>query len=320
MIGNDVWQAAQYLKRGQLVAIPTETVYGLAGNALDGEAVAAIFETKGRPSFNPLIVHIKGVEEIEKYCETMPEPLQVLAKCFMPGPLTLLLNKKSIIPDLVTAGSERVAIRVPNHEMTLQLLSQLNFPLAAPSANPFGYISPTTAQHVQNQLGDKIPYILDGGPCTVGLESTIVGMGENGITVFRKGGLAIEDIEALAGPVFVMEHSVSRPDAPGMLSSHYAPARPLLIGDLSTLVQKFGSHKVAVISLTNRGIVLKDGFVKVLSAKGDLKEAAQNLFGVLRECDELPVQMILAEWMPERGLGRAINDRLRRASVDISNI
>lgn len=320
MIGNDVWQAAQYLKRGQLVAIPTETVYGLAGNALDGEAVAAIFETKGRPSFNPLIVHIKGVEEIEKYCDTIPEPLQELAKQFMPGPLTLLLNKKSIIPDLVTAGSERVAIRVPNHEMTLQLLSQLDFPLAAPSANPFGYISPTTAKHVQNQLGDKIPYILDGGPCTVGIESTIVGMGENGITIFRKGGLAIEDIEALTGPVFVMEHSVSRPDAPGMLSSHYAPGRPLLIGDLSTLVKKFGSHRVAVISLKDRGIVLKNGFVKVLSANGDLREAAQNLFSVLRECDELPVQMILTEWMPDQGLGRAINDRLRRASVDISNI
>ncbi|HRD05984.1 MAG: L-threonylcarbamoyladenylate synthase [Saprospiraceae bacterium] len=319
MIGNDVWQAAEFLRQGKLVAIPTETVYGLAGNALDGEAVAAIFETKGRPSFNPLIVHISGLDVLDRYCEAIPELLMPLAERYMPGPLTLLLNKKETIPDLVTAGSERVAIRIPRHTLTQQLLSILDFPLAAPSANPFGYISPTTAQHVQAQLGDKIPYILDGGPCEVGLESTIVGIGENGITIYRKGGLAIEDVEAITGPVFVMEHSASQPDAPGMLSSHYAPRRPLIMGDLATLVQKFGSRHIAVITFKEEGIKLQNGYVRTLSPKGDLREAAQNLFGVLRECDEMPVQMILAEWMPERGLGRAINDRLKRASVGIGN-
>ncbi len=319
MIGNDVWQAAAFLRRGKLVAIPTETVYGLAGNALDGSAVASIFETKGRPSFNPLIVHVAGIDEISKYVKELDDRLWHLAQKFMPGPMTLLLPKKDIIPDIVTAGSDRVAIRVPDHPLTHELLSQLEFPLAAPSANPFGYISPTTAFHVAQQLGEKIAYILDGGPCKVGLESTIAGIENDKLIIYRKGGLAIEDIEHEAGEVPVREHSSSSPEAPGMLSAHYAPGKPLVLGKLAELVTLNKGKKTAIISFREPEGLEAD-FIKVLSQGGDLKEAAQKLFGVLRECDELPVDIILAEWLPEQGLGRAMNDRLRRAAVGSANV
>lgn len=319
MIGNDVWQAAAFLRQGKLVAIPTETVYGLAGNALDGGAVASIFETKGRPSFNPLIVHVANIEEISKYVKELDDRLWQLAQKFMPGPMTLLLPKKDIIPDIVTAGSDRVAIRVPDHPLTHELLSQLEFPLAAPSANPFGYISPTTAFHVAQQLGEKIAYILDGGPCKVGLESTIAGIENDKLIIYRKGGLAIEDIEHEAGEVTVREHSSSSPEAPGMLSAHYAPGKPLVLGKLAELVTLNKGKKIAIISFREPEGLEAD-FIKVLSPAGDLKEAAQKLFGVLRECDELPVDIILAEWLPEQGLGRAMNDRLRRAAVGNANV
>lgn len=319
MTGNDVWQAAAFLKQGKLVAIPTETVYGLAGNALDGNVVASIFETKGRPTFNPLIIHVSSLEHIYDYCLDIPEVLLPLARRYMPGPLTLLLPKKSIVPDIVTAGSDRVAIRVPRHYMTQELLSMLDFPLAAPSANPFGYISPTCAAHVEKQLGDKIAYILDGGSCEVGLESTIAGMGEKGITIYRKGGLSIEEIQDMCGPVHVLDHSSSRPDAPGMLSSHYAPGIPFVVGDLSHLLKIHAGKKKAVIRFSGNGHTGAE-YEMILSPAGSLKEAAQRLFGVLRSCDELPVDIILSEWMPDEGLGKAINDRLKRAASSNINI
>ena len=175
-VGVDIERAAAFLSKGQLVAIPTETVYGLAGNALDVKAVSSIFETKNRPSFDPLILHVASLEQISPFVSEFPEKLKRLAEAFWPGPLTVLLARKASVPDLVTSGLDRVAVRVPNHPLTLALLVQLDFPLAAPSANPFGYISPTQAGHVDAQLGTQIPYILDGGVCAVGLESTIVGM------------------------------------------------------------------------------------------------------------------------------------------------
>lgn len=320
MIGNDVWQAATFLRQGKLVAIPTETVYGLAANALDGDAVASIFEAKGRPTFNPLIVHVASLDQLGQFVKEIDDRLWQLAQNFMPGPLTLLLPKKDLIPDLVTAGSERVAIRVPDHALTLELLQQLDFPLAAPSANPFGYISPTTAWHVAQQLGEKTAYILDGGPCKVGLESTIVGVEGDEVIVYRKGGLAIEDIEQVVGSVVVREHSSSTPEAPGMLSAHYAPGKPLVLGKMEDLVKQYAGKKTAIISFREVAGEIRADYVKVLSPAGDLKEAAQKLFGVLRECDGLPVEVILGEWLPEQGLGRAINDRLRRASVGSANV
>ncbi len=200
-MGKDILQAKKYLEQGKLVAIPTETVYGLAANALDAGPVAAIFSVKNRPFFDPLIVHVDSLEKARRFVTAIPETAIELADQFWPGPLTILLDKSTLIPDLVTAGLPRVGIRCPDHELTLSLLSQLTFPLAAPSANPFGYISPTTPFHVEQQLGDQVAYILDGGPCQVGLESTIIGWEESKPVVYRVGGCPIEDIEKITGPV-----------------------------------------------------------------------------------------------------------------------
>jgi len=316
-IGQDIGLAANFLKEGKLVAVPTETVYGLAGNALNPEAVASIFETKNRPSFDPLIIHISGIEQVEKYTKDFPETLQKLAEKFWPGPLTLLLPRKDIIPDLVTSGLDRVAVRVPDHPITLALLRSLDLPLAAPSANPFGYISPTTAEHVNAQLGEKIPYILDGGPCKVGLESTIVGMEGEEVIIYRIGGLEISEIESLVGVVKIKDHSSSNPQAPGLLESHYAPRIPFLIGNLNEMIPDFQTRKVdfAVLSFDSKieGISTERQFC--LSVNSDLKEAASNLFAAMRQLDECGAEVILAELMPEFGLGRAINDRLKRAAA-----
>ncbi|MCB9048687.1 MAG: threonylcarbamoyl-AMP synthase [Lewinellaceae bacterium] len=316
MIGTDLSYAIQLLRSEAVVAIPTETVYGLAGNALSPRAVSTIFEVKNRPSFDPLIVHTSHLERIAALTSEMPEPALQLARRFMPGPLTLLLPKSDVIPDIVTAGSPRVAVRIPAHPMTQALLAALEFPLAAPSANPFGYISPTTAQHVEDQLGEKIPYILDGGPCRVGLESTIVGF-ENGseVVVYRKGGIAVEEIEAVVGPVFVRPHSSSNPEAPGMLKSHYAPSAPVVLGDIESLLPRYRGQKVGVITFKRAIPGLPPERQLILSPTGGLAEAARNLFAGMRRLDALQLDIILAELLPEEGLGRAINDRLRRAAA-----
>src|ERR1035437_8374682 len=202
-IGIDIEKAKQILQEGGLVAIPTETVYGLAANALNKDAVFKIIEAKNRPHFDPLIIHTDSIEKVKLHVSDFPQWAQQLANAFWPGPLTLLLPKKNSIPDLVTSGLPQVAVRIPNHPLTLQLLKSLDFPLAAPSANPFGYVSPTNAEHVAAQLQGSVDYILDGGPCDVGIESTIVGFEDGKITIYRLGGLAIEDIEKLVGKVQV---------------------------------------------------------------------------------------------------------------------
>ena len=314
MTGTDLHTAKSLLISGEVVAIPTETVYGLAANAFDEKAVARIFTIKNRPSFDPLIVHAADVGSITKFAADLPEKAKILADAFMPGPLTLLVPKKNIIPDIVTSGLPNVAIRIPKHPLTHELLSQLPFPLAAPSANPFGYISPTTAQHVEDQLGHKVQYILDGGPCNVGVESTIFGF-ENGIpTIYRKGGLAIEDIENLIGPVQVKEHSTSNPQSPGMLKSHYAPGCPVILGNIEELIHKHKGKRIGVISFKKQYSSIDKDLHITLSEKGDYTEAARHLFSGMRKLDKLKPEIILAELLPEEGLGRAINDRLRRAA------
>ena len=315
MIGTDISYAVQLLQQEQLVAIPTETVYGLAGNAFSEKAVSEIFAVKNRPSFDPLIIHTSAWERVGQWVEEIPEKARLLAANFMPGPLTLLLKRKDLIPDIVTAGSPLVAVRIPRHPLCLELLEKIDFPVAAPSANPFGYISPTTAQHVADQLGDRIHYILDGGSCTVGLESTIVGFPEGEPTVFRKGGIAVESIENLIGPVRVRAHSTSNPQAPGMLKSHYAPRVPLQLGNLEELLQKHASLRLGLISFQKDYPEVPKAFRIVLSPSGDFTEAARRLFASLRYLDQQPLDMILAEPVPEEGLGRAINDRLRRAAA-----
>ena len=315
IIGTDIEKAAALLRAGELVAIPTETVYGLAGNALNDRAVAKIFAVKDRPSFDPMIIHTDRFERVKKWVEEIPEKAQELADHFMPGPLTLLLPKRSIVPDIVTAGSPRVAVRIPEHPISRQLLAMLDFPLAAPSANPFGYISPTQAIHVFQQLGGKIPYILDGGSCQVGIESTIVGFEKGETIIYRKGGLAVEAVEAIVGPVKVRPHSSSNPQAPGMLKSHYAPKAPLILGNIREHLSKYPGKKVGIIAFRSPIAEVPHHQQVVLSERGDLQEAARRLFAGMRQLDALGLDIILAERVPEKGIGRAVNDRLSRAAA-----
>lgn len=312
-LGKDINRAKQLLDRGELVAIPTETVYGLAANALDATAAARIFAAKNRPSFDPLIVHVATAMRVHELVTDFPDQAQALAASFWPGPLTLVLPKKNPIPDLVTAGLPTVGVRCPSHELTLELLHLLDYPLAAPSANPFGYVSPTRPEHVQEQLGSQVAYILDGGPCRVGVESTIVGF-DDGPVIYRLGGVAVEEIENVVGRVRVMTHSSSNPVAPGQLASHYAPARQIVLGNIAELLTQHPNEKVALLRYHKR---LPDTPVPqiVLSPSGSLEEAAQNLFAALRQFDKMDVTLVLAELVPDTGIGRAINDRLRRAAT-----
>jgi L-threonylcarbamoyladenylate synthase len=314
-IGKDILKAKHYLEKEELVAIPTETVYGLAANALNPIAVAKIFEAKERPTFDPLIVHTHSLNEVYNFVIDIHPALLKLAKRFWPGPLTLLLPKKEIIPNLVTSGLDRVGVRVPNHSLTLNLLTQLNFPLAAPSANPFGYISPTTAGHVEKQLGTKIPYILDGDSCEVGLESTIVGEENGEIIIYRLGGLPIDEIESVVGKVSVQLNQSSNPKAPGQLKSHYAPKKPVYIGNLKELQTQYSAKKIGAIVFGNDIKLNESILIKNLSSSKNYQEASTNLFSFLRELDEADVDVIITELLPEIGLGLAINDRLKRASA-----
>lgn len=313
--GTDIRNARLLLEEDDLVAIPTETVYGLAANALSPLAVAKVFEAKQRPHFDPLIIHTDTLDKVRQYVTDIPLVLLKLAQQYWPGPLTLLLPKQAIVPDLVTSGLDQVAVRIPNHPLTLELLAELDFPLAAPSANPFGYISPTTAEHVYKQLGEKVDYILDGGPCAVGLESTIVGV-ENGVTcIYRLGGLSVNDIEAVAGKVELRINQSSDPKAPGQLKSHYAPRKPLVLGDLRALDQQHADDKTGIICFGGFETINGQALVKNLSAKKDYKEAAANLFSALRDLDESDCGLIIAELLPAEYLGIAINDRLSRAAT-----
>lgn len=313
-IRKDIDEAIRLLNDDEVVGIPTETVYGLAGNALSTEAVARIFEVKNRPSFDPLIIHTNSIDRFSDYISEIDERAYALAEKFMPGPLTLLLPRKAIIPDLVTSGLENVAIRIPQHPLTLELLGKLSFPLAAPSANPFGYISPTNASHVNNQLGDKIKYILDGGECQVGIESTIIGFVADEVIVYRKGGLSIEAIEAVVGKVKVIDHSSSNPLAPGMLKSHYAPTKQFRILEADTdLAAK--ENKTGYLGFRNFHPAIPFENQLLLSPDGDFREAAKHLFAYMRQLDAMEVDVIYTELLPEKDLGRAINDRIRRATV-----
>lgn len=316
VIGKDIRTAKKYLEEGETVGIPTETVYGLAANALNDDAVLKIFSVKNRPHFDPLIAHTHSKEEIKKFVKDVPAKAEALINAFMPGPITLLLKKNAVIPDLVTSGLDTVAIRIPNHPLTLELLKQLDFPLAAPSANPFGYISPTTAQHVFDQLQNKIPYILDGGATTVGVESTIIGFEGDEAIVYRLGGLAVEDIEKVIGKVRINTNEGSNPKSPGMLKSHYAPRKNLTIRQFDDLtIEQTGNKKTGVIAFNKYVEGIDKGNQILLSPSGDLNEAAKNLFAAMRKLDASDVEAIYSIPFPDEGLGRAINDRLKRASA-----
>jgi len=313
-IGRDIYKVKEILENSSVVGIPTETVYGLAGNALDRSAVTNIYKIKNRPSFNPLIVHTNKIEKLASFVLSVPDKALILAKRFWPGPLTLILPKKNIIPDLVTSGLNSVAIRIPDHTLTLDLLGILDFPLVAPSANPFGYLSPTKPEHVNDQLGDKIQYILDGSECKIGIESTIIGFEDQNPVIYRLGGVSVEKIESLIGETKVLPSSVSDPKAPGMLKSHYAPKKNLVIGNIEENLQKYASKQVAILSFKDPIAEFPLCRQIILSTSGDLEEAAKNLFDALRKIDKMNVKVILTEQVPDVGLGKAINDRLLRAS------
>jgi len=311
-ISVDINEAKSYLEKGEAIGIPTETVYGLAANALDKNAVAKIFEIKNRPTFDPLIVHCASIDDIQKYVIDFPTDLRNLANKFMPGAFTILLPKNNLIPSLVCAGLERVAFRVPNHPLTIKLLESLSFPLAAPSANPFGYISPTTAYHVEKQLGNKIPYILDGGKCDIGIESTIVGIENNQITVHRLGGLSIDELEKEIGTIEFNINYSSNPIAPGQIKSHYAPKKAFYVGNIDDLIKLQTDKKIGLLNFNNK-IYNNIEFELNLSKNGNFNEAATNLFDYMRILDESDIDVIIADYVPNIGLGKAINDRLKRA-------
>ncbi len=311
-IGNNILEAADFLRKEEIIGIPTETVYGLAGNALKEVSILKIFKAKNRPKFDPLIAHVPSIEAAKELAGNFPGRLLALAEEFWPGPLTLLVQKRSFIPDLLTSGSPLVAVRVPAHPLAQKLLAAVPFPLAAPSANPFGYVSPTSAQHVEDQLGTAIPYILDGGSTPIGLESTIVSLVENKLTVHRLGGLSIENIEAVAGKVELRLNQSSNPVAPGMLKSHYSPSKPVVLGNIASMRSKYQDLQLGILSFSEEHAGPNS---YALSPDGNIDEAASRLFTTLRQLDRPEIDLILAEPFPDEGLGKAINDRLQRAAA-----
>lgn len=315
LISTSSHDAAALLNQNDIVAIPTETVYGLAGNAFSEKAIKKIFELKKRPFYNPLIVHIKSVADLNQIATEIPEKALLLADAFWPGPLTLVLKKQNTIPDLVTGEKNTVAVRVPNHPVALALLEQLDFPLAAPSANPFGSISPTKAQHVADYFTDSPLTILEGGECQSGIESTIIGFEEGSAVLYRLGSITIEEIEAVIGILKIKTHDEETPSAPGMLSKHYAPkTKTVLTENITTELALFSTKTIGLLSYQNHFHHQHIVSNEVLSPTGDLKEAASRLYNALHKLDQLKLDVIIAERFPDYGLGRTINDRLERAT------
>jgi L-threonylcarbamoyladenylate synthase len=308
-----IHQAAEIIRQGGIVAFPTETVYGLGADAYNPLAVARVFEVKRRPTFDPLIVHIASSAHLKKLVKDIPSGARKLTEKLWPGPLTVVLFKEEHIPDIVTAGLPTVALRMPSHPMALSLIKESKCPIAAPSANPFGYLSPTTAEHVRGQLADQVDLILDGGPCPVGVESTIVSFSENKPRLLRPGGVSLEEIESIIGKVEISPIK-DRPVAPGMLPRHYAPRTPIVLDWDEKHLDSYKGKKIGFLAFREPENFLQFQHIEVLSKKGDFREAAANLFSAIRRLDALDLDLILAEAVPEAGLGRAIMDRLRRAT------
>lgn len=314
IISKDIQKAVQLLTDEELVAIPTETVYGLAGNIFSEKAIKSIFSTKKRPFFNPLIVHIPSVDALENIVSYVPEKAKLLATAFWPGSMTLVLKKNKNIPDLITAGKDTVAVRVPNHPVTLALLKQLSFPLAAPSANPFGSISPTKPEHVERYFKNDIKMVLDGGSCSNGIESTIIGFENDEPIIYRLGALALEEIEAVVGKVPVKNKKEESPDAPGMLARHYAPTtKTFLIDDVANELKLHLGKKIGILVFNTS--LNDDNLTEIILSKNNsMQEAAAKLYDALHELDNLNLDVIIAERFPDNGLGKSINDRLQRAT------
>lgn len=303
-------RAASLLRSGAVVAFPTETVYGLGANAFDAVAAARIFEIKARPSFDPLIVHVANDEMLREVAAEIPDAARALIERFWPGPLTLVLRKTPRVPELVTSGLETVAVRMPAHPVARALIARAGVPLAAPSANPFGYLSPTHATHVERMLGERVDLILDGGPTEYGVESTIV-MLEPEPVLLRHGAIGAEAIEAVVGRLGRELSDRAKPLAPGRLPQHYAPRLPIRIVEPANVPLE-ARRDAALLAFTDAVDGYRD--VRVLSGAGDLREAAAHLFEFLHELDASGAQRIDAQPVPQHGIGAAIMDRLTRAS------
>lgn len=305
-----ILRAVEALKAGDIVAFPTETVYGLGAVAENPYAVAKIFEVKRRPHFDPLIVHLDGPGRLKGYVSDVPGEARRLMKMFWPGPLTMILRKKPSIPDIVTAGLPTVGVRVPSHPVALELIGALDRPIAAPSANPFGYMSPTRVRHVARSFADRVPIVLDGGNSTYGIESTIISFREGGVFVHRHGAISVEE---LSEHVRIVEEvrAADICESPGELPYHYAPMKPLRLvtgpSDARHEASSYLAFRQPVEEVRSRHI-------KVLSPSGDLREAASNFFSALIELDRDDVDIIYAEKVPEKGIGRAVMERLRKAA------
>ena len=312
IITKDCSLACEILKTGEVVAVPTETVYGLAANGLNTSAVKKIFEAKARPFNNPLILHFANEQQIEPYILDFPAKLKQLTAIFWPGPLTVLLPKSNLVDDLITGGKSHVAIRIPSHPDFLALLQQVDFPLAAPSANLYGRVSPTNAEHVYKQLKGKIPMILDGGPCEKGIESTIIGMENEQVCIYRLGSISIEEIALHLGEVPQIKNEATENGiASGMVKYHYAPSTPLYFYEkASTQIEQQNGY----IFFNEYPNNTKTENAIILSESSDLQEAARKLYSALHEFDERGFQQIFIERFPEQGLGATLNDRLNRAT------
>ncbi|HQJ76170.1 MAG TPA: L-threonylcarbamoyladenylate synthase [Spirochaetota bacterium] len=307
---GDIELAAKYIKEGKVVAFPTETVYGLGADALNPMAVAKIFELKKRPSFDPLIVHISDISYIKKLTKNNDDRIYKLAERFWPGPLTIVMKKSEIVPDIVTSGLPTVGIRMPDNKIALELITKSETAIAAPSANLFGRVSPTTAQHVKKQL-KGVDFILDGGKTKVGIESTIIALNEEGFEILRYGLITKEEIKKVI-PICTESKNKKNILAPGMLKSHYSPSKPLFILD-KNILEKIDRKKVGLLSFSGKDT---EGFKIVieLTKNQDLKEYAVNLFESMHKLEESDVEYIVAEPVPEIGVGLAIMDRLKKAS------
>ena len=310
--------AAELLRTGHLVAFPTETVYGLGADATNPVAVARIFEAKQRPTFDPLIVHVAELSQVEHVVSHFPKAARALAGEFWPGPLTLVLPKRDVIPDLVTAGLPGVGIRIPRHPVAIELLRAASCPVAAPSANPFGGISPTTAGHVADGLGQKVDFILDGGPCAVGLESTVLSLMHDRPLLLRHGGCPVEEIERVIGAVEIARSDEALDDAaqpaPGMLSRHYAPGTRLVIVGHNQPASPITGLRCGLLTAANQPFSGRFSRIETLCDEGNLQTCAAKFFAAMRTLDASDLDVIIAHEFPAHGLGVALNDRLRRAA------
>lgn len=314
MISTTINKTAQALQNADIIAIPTETVYGLAGNAYSENALKKIFALKKRPRYYPLIIHIKSIASLNTIASDIPNRALKLAEEFWHGPLTLVLKKQPHISDLITAGKETVAVRVPNQRVALVLLEKLDFSLAAPSANPFSSISPTTAGHVFDYFEDELEVIQDGGSFERGVESTIIGFEGNKAVLYRYDSISVEEIERVVGTILCTVNNDSASNSPGMLSRHYAPMNDMyLTNNIADLVLSFQGKKIGLLLFKNKIPNQESLIQEVLSENGHLHEAATKFYAALHRLDKSNLDVIIAEKFPDDGLGKTLNGRLQRA-------